>query len=79
LAKPVVVFGRSAEGVMFDDASAGLARLVFLIVTPAEQPAMQVHLLGRVAAMAGNPELRSGLLLAESPGDVMDILSRPKG
>jgi len=79
LAKPVVVFGRSAEGVMFDEASAGLARLVFLIVTPAEQPALQVHLLGQVAAMAGNPELRSGLLLAESPGDVLDILFRSKG
>lgn len=74
LAKSVVVFGRSAEGVMFDDASAGLARLVFLIVTPAEQPALQVHLLGQVAAMAGNPELRSGLLLAESLEDVLDIL-----
>ncbi|HVL13193.1 MAG TPA: cation:proton antiporter [Gemmata sp.] len=74
LAHPLVVFGRSAEGVVFDPESADLVHLIFLLVTPAEQPAFQVLLLAQVARVAGDPEKRHRLRTAASPDDVAGVL-----
>lgn len=75
LAHPLVVFGRSAEGVVFDPQSADLVHLIFLLVTPAEQPAFQVLLLAQVARVVGDPEVRRRLNSAASPADVEAIVA----
>ena len=75
LAHPLVVFGRSAEGVVFDPQSADLVHLIFLLVTPAEQPTVQVLLLAQVARIAGDPEVRRRLNSAASPADVVDVVA----
>ena len=64
LARPLVVFGRSADGIVFDRNAAERVQLVFLLVTPTEQPNLQVLLLGQVAAIAGDAEKRRRLLTA---------------
>ncbi|MBP3958313.1 cation:proton antiporter [Gemmata sp. G18] len=74
LANPLVVFGRSAAGVAFDQQSPDLVHLIFLLVTPAEQPNLHLLLLGQVARVAGDPEKRRKLLAAETPSEVSELL-----
>jgi len=52
LARPLIVFGRSAEGIAFDPASTEPDRLIFLVVTPADRPNVQVFLLEQLANVA---------------------------
>jgi CPA2 family monovalent cation:H+ antiporter-2 len=75
LAAPLVVFGRSAAGVTFDPQSREPVRLIFLLVTPADQPNVQVPLLGRVARAAGDADTRRRLLAAGTPGEVTEVLA----
>ncbi|HVK12328.1 MAG TPA: cation:proton antiporter [Gemmataceae bacterium] len=79
LSAPLVVFGRSAEGVVFDQQAGELARLIFLLVTPADQPTLHVQLLGQVAQVAGEPETRAKLMAAtaEEVRDVLAAAARP--
>ncbi|MGD9644533.1 MAG: PTS sugar transporter subunit IIA [Pirellulales bacterium] len=75
LATPLVVFGRSSEGVIFDPQSTELVHLVFLLVSPAEQPDVQVLLLSKLATIAGNPELRRRLSEATSAMEFRAVLA----
>jgi mannitol/fructose-specific phosphotransferase system IIA component (Ntr-type) len=75
LSTPLVVFGRSTDGIAFDPNSQEPVRLIFLLVTPAGQPNVQVPLLGRVARIAGDAETRRQLLTAETPDEVFDVLT----
>jgi monovalent cation:H+ antiporter-2, CPA2 family len=74
LASPLVMFGRSQTGIRFDGASTDPVHLVFLLVTPAEHPDVQLQLLTRIAGLAGDAETRERLKSAESPSDVASIL-----
>jgi mannitol/fructose-specific phosphotransferase system IIA component (Ntr-type) len=75
LTEPIVVFGRSADGIVFDHKSASLVHLVFLLLTPEDQPNLQVLLLSQVARIAGDPDARRRLLAAESVAEVREILT----
>lgn len=75
LASPLVVFGRSEKGVTFNRQSPELVHLIFLLVTPAEQPEIQVLLLSQLAAIAGHPEKRQRLRTAASPAEIEEILA----
>ncbi|QDU22685.1 cation:proton antiporter domain-containing protein [Urbifossiella limnaea] len=75
LRAPVVVFGRSAAGVTFGGAEAAAVHLIFLLVTPAEQPNLQVLLLGSVARVAGDAGSREKLRAAATVADVGDVLA----
>src|SRR5690606_2672475 len=58
LSRPLVVFGRSRDGIIFNPESSEIVRLVFLLVTPEEQPDVQVLLLSQLASLAGNSDSR---------------------
>lgn len=75
LDRPLVVFGRSEEGVVFDEQAAQAVHLIFLLVTPAEQPQMQVELLSEVARVAGDAEKRERLMRAMSAEMVSEVLA----
>ena len=75
LAEPLVVFGRSSEGVLFRPTAAEPVRLMFLLVTPKEQPDLQVLLLGQLAAVAGNAAVRRDLMAAQSANEVRDRIA----
>lgn len=76
LTSPLVVFGRASEGILFSPQSPELVRLVFLLVTPAEQPDLQLLLLARLARVAGDHALRDRLFKATSDAEVIDLISR---
>lgn len=75
LVRPLVVFGRSQDGVLFDPESDEIVRLVFLLVTPEDQPDVQVLLLSQLASLAGNSENRDKLERANSEPEIMEIFS----
>ncbi len=76
LQRPLIVFGRSHHGIIFNAHSQEPVRFVFLLVTPEEKPEMQVILLGKTAGMAGNQTIREQLAEANSDVDVYEILGR---
>jgi CPA2 family monovalent cation:H+ antiporter-2 len=75
LTRPLVVFGRSQEGILFNPESDEIVRLVFLLATPEEQPEVQVVLLSQLASLAGNSDSRDRLERASSVPEVMEIFS----
>jgi CPA2 family monovalent cation:H+ antiporter-2 len=79
LAAPLVVFGRSAEGVVFSSAATELVRVMFLLVTPAEQPEAQLSLLSQLARIASTNASRDALLHADFASDVLKFLGNQEG
>ncbi len=80
LAAPILVFGRSRNGLLFSATSSERVHLVFLLLTPADQPEAQLGLLNQLAALCREPSMRNALQQATSPGDVLTLLdthSRP--
>jgi CBS domain containing-hemolysin-like protein len=75
LLQPLLVFGRSEEGIAFDPQSAELVHLVFLIVTPAERPNLQVFFLAQIASAARSEFIRERLMRAEDRETVIEILA----
>ncbi len=76
LANPIIVFGRSHDGVHFNSNSADPVRLLFLLVTPEETPQLQLTMLSKIAALAGEESVRQQLLEASSSVDIFDLLAR---
>jgi mannitol/fructose-specific phosphotransferase system IIA component (Ntr-type) len=70
---PLLIVGRSAEGVAFSPQSAPV-QLLFLLVTPAEQPDDQLSLLAQLARLVGDETAREELLRAASAGQIIDLL-----
>jgi CBS domain containing-hemolysin-like protein/mannitol/fructose-specific phosphotransferase system IIA component (Ntr-type) len=75
LTKPLVVFGRSNEGIHFDERSKEPVRLIFLVVTPAERPNTQVFMLEQLASVARSEFVRERLTRAQSEEEVLEIIS----
>ncbi len=63
--QPVVVFGRHLPGIPFGALDEIPAKLFFLLVAPTVGQHLQI--LARLNRLLRNPQLRKGLLIAESP------------
>lgn len=74
LKAPIVALGRSASGVRFDARHEDVARLVFLILTPEEQPRTHVQVLARVAGLVESAYVRERLLAAGTPAEALEII-----
>jgi mannitol/fructose-specific phosphotransferase system IIA component (Ntr-type)/CBS domain-containing protein len=75
LTRPLMVFGRSAEGILFDERSSEPVHLIFLVVTPAERPNVQVFLLEQLASVARSEFVRERLMRAQSQQEVFEIIA----
>lgn len=75
LANPLMVFGRPVEGIVFSAESAMPVRLIFLLVTPAERPNVQVFFLAQLASVAQSELVRERLCRAETPQELIDIIA----
>lgn len=70
--KPVIVFGRSAQGIAFGSVDGVPARLFFLLVAPTVSQHLQV--LARLSRLLRDLAVRQSLLTAERPERVQTIL-----
>jgi len=62
LPAPLVAFGVAPQGIDFDAADGQPARLVFLILTPAEQPGAQLEILADISRTLKDPDVRAKLI-----------------
>jgi Kef-type K+ transport system membrane component KefB/mannitol/fructose-specific phosphotransferase system IIA component (Ntr-type) len=77
--KPCVILGRCSTGVDFDSPDGQPARLIFLLLTPLEQPESQIELLNLVSQTFADDALRNEVLTADKPTEVLAILNRAGG
>jgi len=75
LSKPVVIVARSSHGVDFDSPDGQLARLIFLLLTPTDQPASQLELLALVAKTFHESDTRARCLQAATPTEFRAVLN----
>lgn len=75
LARAVMVVGRSREGVVFNAKTQERVRLIFLLVTPAERPQVQVFFLSQLAHVAASELVRERLSRATDIDDVIEIIA----
>jgi CBS domain containing-hemolysin-like protein len=75
LAKPVLVFGGTKEGVLFSDLLSEPVRLIFLLVTPVERPNLQVFFLAQLASVAESELVRERMMRAQSPQELLEIIA----
>jgi mannitol/fructose-specific phosphotransferase system IIA component (Ntr-type) len=75
LSQPIMVVGRSAEGIAFQPASTTPVRLVFLLVTPAERPQSQVFFLQQLALVAASELVRERIARVATAAEVIQIIA----
>jgi tellurite resistance protein TerC len=75
LEKPIVALGRSLKGIAFDAPDHKPVHLIFLILTPLQEPAAQLRLLSRLAALASNPTFLRNLRRAQTPKEALGVFS----
>jgi Kef-type K+ transport system membrane component KefB len=75
LSKPTVIIARSTQGVDFDAPDGQLAKLIFLLLTPTDQPETQLELLALVAKTFGETDTRSRCIQAGSPTEFRAVLN----
>lgn len=71
---PLLVFGRSTHGIRFTPTSTEPVTLMFLLVTPADRPNLQVFFLAQLANVAKSEFVREKLRNAESPQELLEII-----
>jgi CBS domain containing-hemolysin-like protein/mannitol/fructose-specific phosphotransferase system IIA component (Ntr-type) len=74
LARPLLVFGRSEEGIPFSPHATEPVRLLFLLVTPADRPNLQVFFLSQLANVAKSEFVREKLRQAKNPDELLQII-----
>jgi mannitol/fructose-specific phosphotransferase system IIA component (Ntr-type) len=80
LSGPFVALGLSACGFDFKAREVQPAHVVFLLLTPRGEPAMQIHLLADIARLFRDPNLSEEALTAASLTELLSLLksSHPK-
>lgn len=76
LNKPTVILARSHDGVDFDAADGQNARLIFLLLTPTDQPETQLELLSLVAKTFDSDITRARCLAATSATELRAVLNQ---
>lgn len=79
--RPLLVIGHSREGIDFDSPDGEPVRLIFLLLTPRQDDAAQVQIIGQIARFFRRPESRQ-LVYEGEPIDVLRAsvkIERPEG
>jgi mannitol/fructose-specific phosphotransferase system IIA component (Ntr-type) len=69
---PVLVFGRSDEGINYSAIDGAPARLFFLLIAPTVT--QHLAILARLSRILRNPKLRKNLLSADTPEKVITLI-----
>ncbi|HWC60097.1 MAG TPA: PTS sugar transporter subunit IIA [Verrucomicrobiae bacterium] len=69
---PVIIFGRSAQGVNFGAIDGAPSRLFFLLVAPTVTE--HLAMLARISRLLRDPRLRQELLAADSPKKALTLI-----
>ena len=76
ISEVIAVFGRSHEGIQFDAIDNAPVRFIVLFIVPRDSYHLHLRTLAAIAKMLNNGEVRALLGSAESPDEILEILSR---
>jgi mannitol/fructose-specific phosphotransferase system IIA component (Ntr-type) len=71
---PLLVFGRHPSGIPYDSIDAVPAKLFFLLIAPTVT--QHLAILARLGRVLRDPKLRQGLLTAEKPERVIELVGQ---
>ncbi|HCC48484.1 MAG TPA: hypothetical protein DEQ38_10290 [Elusimicrobia bacterium] len=74
LSRPLLAFGKSREGIYFPSPDSQPVKLIFLILTPFNEPLLQLNILSQLSGLISNLTLRKRLLSAKTPDNLQDII-----
>jgi len=74
LTKPLLAIGKSRDGIYFPSPDNQPIRIIFLILTPFNEPTLQLNILAQLSGLISNLTLRKRLLSAQTPENLMDII-----
>jgi mannitol/fructose-specific phosphotransferase system IIA component (Ntr-type) len=74
LSKPLLAVGKSKEGVYFPSPDNQPVKIIFLILTPFNEPTLQLSILSQLSGLISNVTLRKRLFSAKSSENLMDII-----
>jgi len=75
LSKPLLAVGKSRDGIYFPSPDNQPVKIIFLILTPFNEPILQLNTLSQLSGLISNLTLRKRLLSAKTPENLMDIIS----
>ena len=76
LTKPVVILGRSTEGIDFDAPDGQSAMMIFMLLTPLQDNGAQIELLGLIARTFDNAQTRNQVVGAQSVTEVLAAINQ---
>ncbi len=71
-----MVMGISPEGIDFKAVDGALCHILVLLISPASEPDKHLKLLSRITKLLSDGKLRSALMEAGTPEEVLEILHR---
>ena len=74
VAKPALVFARSAQGVEFDSMDGEKAHLLFMVAVPENSADTHLKVLGTLSRKLMHKDIRDSLMNAQSYEDIIKIL-----
>ncbi|MDD5208113.1 MAG: CNNM domain-containing protein [Elusimicrobiales bacterium] len=74
LSKPLLAIGKSRDGIYFPSPDSQPVKLIFLILTPFNEPILQLNTLSQLSGLISNVTLRKRLLSAKTPENLLDII-----
>jgi len=74
--KPLLAFGRSSEGIKFESLDGKKVHLVFLLLSPKDEPTKYVKLLGKMARLLDRTEVRETLKRALTPEEIINTIKQ---
>ncbi len=72
--KSILVFARAPKGINFPSPDNNPVKIIFLILTPFNDPTAQLKILSQLSALISNVTLRKKLFSAKKNEDLMDII-----
>ena len=74
LSKPLLAIGKSKEGVYFPSPDNQPVRIIFLILTPFNEPTLQLNILSQLSGLISNVTLRKRLFSAKTHENLMNVV-----
>ncbi|OGR41821.1 MAG: hypothetical protein A2X35_10940 [Elusimicrobia bacterium GWA2_61_42] len=75
LSRPLLAIGKSKEGIYFPSPDSQPVRIMFLILTPFNEPTLQLNILAQLSGLISNLTLRKRLFSAKTPENLLDIIN----
>ncbi|HAH30755.1 MAG TPA: hypothetical protein DCL44_00390 [Elusimicrobia bacterium] len=74
LSKPLLAVGKSRDGIYFPSPDNQPVKVIFLILTPFNEPTLQLNILSQLSGLISNLTLRKRLFAAKTTDQLLDII-----